>query len=91
METQQPKVAIKKANRVPETEKKAFNFQNNNGEPITSFSPQACYYRAIHRNRIDILFDKSHKVFPFNTQQGWQLNKKARELWREIIRESNKL
>lgn len=87
----QVKVAIKKpVNKVSEEAKKAFLFQNNDGEPILSFTPKACYYRAIHRPEVDRLFDKSHRVFPYNPQQGWEINKKARRLWREIIRESNK-
>lgn len=75
--------------RVTEAETKAFMFQNKNGIPILSFSPQACYIRAIGRLKVDKLFKRSHQVFPFDSKRGWKLNNDARKLWREIIEISN--
>ena len=85
------KVAKKKFKRISEDEKRRFNFQNSDGERITSSTPQALVYRAVNRPRVEDLFQKSHNEFLRNPEEGWKINKEARELWRQIIRESNKL
>lgn len=55
---------------------------------ITSFSPKANYYRNVHRSKVD-------KFFVIKMKSTGKKRKKfdyiARQLWRKIVIESNKL
>lgn len=64
---------------------------------ITSFSPAACLYRWKMRPYVDLLFEKRNVIYEGNKKRAptkkerIQYDYEARELWRTIIIESNKL
>ena len=57
-------------------------------QKFTSFSPEAWAYRNMNRHRVDKLFKAKLKN---KGKLRKKLDFKARQLWRRIIVESNKL
>jgi len=64
---------------------------------ITSFSPQACLYRWKMRPFVELLFDKRFVIYEDGRKRSptrkekIKYDQEARELWRTIIMDSNKL
>jgi len=67
-------------------------------QKITSFSPEACLYRWVNREIVDSMFAKRTAMVKDNGKMRYPSRKErqehdynARQYWRYIIIESNKL
>lgn len=66
-------------------------------QTITSFSPNACLYRWKMRPYVELLFEKRNVIYENGKKRAPTKRERikydfeARELWRTIIIEANKL